>query len=170
MIRSLFMILASVISNQIFSALLHNTAQPMARDFVRQSVKFTIRVVAISLIGALTVVAGIVVSGIDLGNQLVDTGGVYFSPRLWFGLGMIVLGAVLLYIGAYTNVLSPWRKSAKKDHEHVREDSNTLTCAIDRIAQAIQDRREREVVVRRETVMEPPPREPSRTPYTSPLH
>lgn len=138
--KTIFLVIGSIISNRILAGLLHNTAEPMARNMIRKTTKLVARTVIACLVGALTFSAGIIVSFIELGNQLTETGSLYFSPNLWFGLGMILVGAVFIYLAAFSNLLSPWRKQEKRDEEREETGESTFSHLAESLIAAIQDR------------------------------
>lgn len=171
--KTIFLVIGSMISNRILAGLLHNTAEPMARNLVRNSTKFVARTVATILIGALVFAAGIIVSFIDMGSQLTETGGIYFSPNIWFGLGMVVVGAIFIYVAGFSNALSPWKKQEKRDEEREEAEEGTFTRLAESLIAAVQDRSDlRKERLRREYNHVPPSAHAQTDPrnYNEPLH
>lgn len=120
--RTLLIIVGSIISNRILTRFLFRTAQPAARNLVRRSVRFSAMVFTVCLIGALTFSSGLVMTFFDLAQQMSVGGGLYFSPAVGFGVGLIAIGSFFVYLGAFSGLLSPWRNLEAEDL-HYREDS-----------------------------------------------
>lgn len=179
--KTIFLVIGSIISNRILAGLLHNTAEPMARNMIRKTTKLVARTVIACLVGALVFSAGIIVSFIELGNQLAETGVVYFSPSIWFGLGMVLVGAIFIYLAAFSNLLSPWRKQEKRDEEREDLGENTFSHMAESLIAAVQDRSDaHKERARRRYRERPRPADTSRAPsehaqtdfrdYNEPLH
>jgi|FLYM01.1.fsa_nt_gi hypothetical protein len=138
--RTLLLIVGSIVSNRVMSNLLNNTAQPMARNLVRQSARYFAITLSLSLIGSLTVAGGMIISFIEMAKQVTEVGGLFFNPMIGFAMGLVVFGGALIYLGAFSNLFSPWRTSVKQDLKLQHKDDNAVLHLVESIITALRTR------------------------------
>lgn len=136
--KTLLIIVGSIISNRLLTQFLFRTAQPTARNLVRRSVKYSATVFTVCLIGALTFSAGLVMAFFDLAQQMSGGMGVYFSPAVGFGVGLIFIGGLFVYLGTFSNLLSPWRRLEAHDLHH--QDDSLLTQVFEALSLFMETR------------------------------
>jgi hypothetical protein len=116
--KTLFILLASILSNSLISNLFRNTAKPLLRTFIRRAIRYSAKVFSVCLIGSLTFVAGLVMTSNEMASQLMEAGGLSYTPAIGFGVGLLILGAVFVYVGAFSHWLSPWRRLEVSDSSY----------------------------------------------------
>lgn len=136
--KTILFFLATLVSNNMIQGVFRNTAQPLVRQMARKVIRYSAKVFTVCLIGALTFVSGLVMTFSDMGTQLSNMGALVFSPQLGFGLGLTLIGAVCVYLGAFSEMFSPWKEWERERRKKPPESS--LAQVIEVIVTAMNER------------------------------
>ena len=111
--KTLMLLVGTVLTQNLVNRLIHDTAEPVAKEAFRSSLKYSSRVFVFCLIGGLTFTAGLVLGSVQIANQISEVGAFQFTPLFGMSLGLLILGAVLTYLGAFSKVFLPRPKISR---------------------------------------------------------